>query len=318
MRQLVPLAAATLLMCLVSRATAQQSPLSLSQYAAAVNLPAPNMKLSGNLTFRSDAKRIRCVVLVVHQGIMSEQLFSDRSLQNTAHDAKCATVLAAPTYIELRSPQPPPSENPLWNASLGGAAAISMFLERIADDSGHDELRHSPILIWGFSAAASFATTYAALHPDRTIGFVRYHVRVRDVPMDLQRLKDIPALLIAGAEDESAGVQDAEAFWQRARQLSAPWTFAVEPNAQHSSPDIQQATAKALTIPWIRAVIEHRLAADGTLRPITPANSWFANPNTREIAVAEKFDGDRTSAAWLPNEEVAKGWNIVMNGGLPQ
>jgi len=166
-------------------------------------------------------------------------------------------------------------------------------------------------MFWGFSAAASFGATFAAIHPERTIGVVRYHTHRRGLSADVQAVSRIPALLIAGANDETAGVEDAEVLWTLGRAVDAPWTFAVEPDGAHASPEIHERTLRDLTIPWIAAVLRMRLAGDSTLRPVPNDQSWFADTRTFDIGPVLRFAPDQRTANWLPDEVSAHGWRAV-------
>src|SRR4030095_9410054 len=133
------------------------------------------------------------------------------------------------------------SDRVVRNAATGGADALLMILQRLGEDSRHKELRGAPLLFWGWSAAASFGTTFAALYPERPVAFVRYHTHMRGLSLDMKVLKSIPALLIAGRKDERAGTEDAETLWKSGRSSGAPWTFAIEPDAPHVSEEIFEA-----------------------------------------------------------------------------
>jgi hypothetical protein len=101
-------------------------------------------------------------------------------------------------------------------------------------------------------------------------------------------------LIFAGDKDTTAGVEDSDTFWKAGRSLDAPWTFALEPDAEHN--DIQAVKkANELAIPWVRAVIEQRLGDSGKdLRTLTAASD-----RSRSFA--------NLKAGWLPDEASLKG-----------
>jgi hypothetical protein len=188
----------------------------------------------------------------------------------------------------------------LRNAGIGGGEAFLSLFQRIADETGHRELRDVPFLFWGWSAAASFGTTFAAIHPERTVGFVRYHTHRRGLSDDLQSLKQMPALLIAGGKDETAGIDDAQALWKLGRAVGAPWVLAIEPESPHFSPEIHAMTVKQLLIPWIAAILQrHR------------DHPWLADMSALAIGSFDNFTGDKANASWLPDEVSARGWQTV-------
>jgi hypothetical protein len=168
------------------------------------------------------------------------------------------------------------------------------------------------LVLWGWSATASFATTFAELHPERTVAFIRYHTHLRGLSPDIAVLKHIPGLLIAGGKDELAGTEDAETFWKRGRSAQAPWTFAVEPNATHVSEEAVAASHQ-LILPWIAAVVRLRVASSGEpLRPLSGDGEWLGNQQTGEAALHAMFSGTKNAASWLPDESTAHGWQAVV------
>jgi hypothetical protein len=199
-------------------------------------------------------------------------------------------------------------------AREGGADALLAILQRLGEESAHEELKDAPILLWGWSAAASFGTTFAELYPERAVAFVRYHTHLRGSQVDLKVLRTIPALLIAGGRDEQAGTEDAETFWKRGRSTGAPWTFAIEPDATHASEETIVASHE-LILPWIAAVLRQRLASFGEpLRPLSDDRAWLGNHQTAEAAPHASFSGAKDAASWLPDEITARGWEAVHGG----
>ena len=168
------------------------------------------------------------------------------------------------------------------------------------------------MLLWGWSATASFATTFAELYPERTVAFIRYHTHLRGLSPDLIVLKNIPGLFIAGGNDELAGTEDAETFWRRGRSAGAPWTFAVEPNGTHGSEE-GVVSSHELILPWIAAVVRLRIASTAEpLRLLSGDGAWLGNQQTAEAALHATCSGTKNTASWLPDESTARGWQAVV------
>jgi hypothetical protein len=159
------------------------------------------------------------------------------------------------------------------NAVEGGGDALVMLVRRLGEESRHRELKDAALVLWGWSAPGNFGSTFAAVHPERTIAFIRYHSHRRGSPTDANALRNTPALLIAGGKDDVAGTDDAEAS------------------------EASVVSSHELILPWIAAVVRQRLEPDSAhLRPIA-----------RE---AGSHGGD---AGWLPDEDVARGWRTVVS-----
>ena len=200
------------------------------------------------------------------------------------------------------------------NAAEGGGAALLLILRRLGEESAHSELKDAPLLLFGFSATASFGTTFAELYPDRTVAFIRYHTHLRGLSPNLKVLRNIPALLIAGGSDMLAGTEDAQTLWKSGRSAGAPWTFAIEPGATHGGQE-SVVSSQALIIPWITAVIRERLAPSSTrLRQLTEDRGWLGNHSTAEAAPYATFRAAGDGTSWLPDEVAARGWQTVLAG----
>jgi dienelactone hydrolase len=284
------------------------------EFAAAVNLATENAKLRAVLLVPANLKRIRAVIWVVHHGQMSEQLYNDAGVRQMAAEAGCGLVLASIQNIQFERPNAPTPDDLARNAALGGDAGLRLVLEKLAQDTSHPELRSAPILFWGFSAAASFGTTFAALHPDRTIAFVRYHTHRRGLPVAFETTRNVPALLLAGGKDTTAGVDDARDLWKVGRAAGAPWAFAIEPDAPHSSLEIHATTLRTLTVPWMAAVLRLRLSDSGSLQRLVSDSAWLADDRTFDVASQSTFRGNPTDVSWLPDARSAQGWQAVVRG----
>jgi hypothetical protein len=249
----------------------------------------------------------------MHQGIMSERLFFGEGLRSMAAASDTAVALVFVGSMSGPQPNRTPAEDVGRNAETGSGDALLRVMDEFAAETDRGELRAAPLLFWGFSAAAGFGTTFGVLHPERTVGFVRYHTHRQGSPDDLDGLLGIPALLISGGKDTPARQQDAEEMWKTGRAAGAPWTVAVEPEAQHSSPEVGDATARDLAIPWMAAVLRARLAPDGRLRPVSSDGAFLADLAIGAVSPFATFSGDRRLANWLPDERTAAGWKIVVS-----
>ena len=225
---------------------------------------------------------------------MGREVYEDPAWRAAANRLNAGLLLLDVGTTDAPTAEPlPPEKQVIRNAALGGGDALIALLDRFSQNPGYAELKKAPLLIWGFSASGSFAATFATAHPERTVGFVRFHSHSRGLALDLATLTKTPALLIAGGSDSTAGVDDAQQLWRTGRAAGAPWTFAIHPEQQHGrgvreSQDFQLA--------WISAVIQQRLAEDedGSLRQVPtqrPETAWF--PEERSARLWQALTGKR-------------------------
>lgn len=232
-----------------------------NEYTAGANPSGKNVKAEGTIFVPDKASYVRAVIVQVERRPLSNLAvgpFRDQVWRTLVETSECALL-----HLRLVTIRPEPSADPLVirNAAAGGADALLAMLQLLGEKSGHQELKDAPLLLWGWSAAASFGTTFAQLYPERTVALVRYNAHLRGLSTDMKVLKDIPALLIAGDKDETAGTEDTERLWKSGRSAGAPWTFAIEPGATHGD-ERTFVSSEKLIIPWIAAVLRQRLQPD--------------------------------------------------------
>jgi dienelactone hydrolase len=336
-------------LCAGLRLTAVQPEIDVArgaEFATGANLIARNVKADAAMFVPDAARRVRAVIVLVESWPGAERgaydlttgrrlpeerpitsdlavgRFRDDAWRRLSQSCECALlhlrlgtirpeadVEIVSNGVRIRSGV---SNRVVRTASEGGADALLVILQRLGDESSHQELKDAPLLLWGWSAAASFGTTFAELYPQRSVAFIRYHTHLRGLSPDLNLLKTIPALLIAGGNDALAGTADAEALWIRARSAGAPWTFAIEPGATHGGEETF-VSSHALMLPWIAAVVRQRVEpADTRLRAITEERAWLGNNRSAEVVPFAAFSGPRERTSWLPDEATARGWQTVL------
>ncbi len=275
---------------------------------AGVNLLQRDVKADGRLFLPRKVSRVRAVIVASSVGL-GDEFYVDRQVRRLLEVTESGLLLLRIGNIGPGAPV----GDPVRNAGLGGADGLLLLLQRLAQESGHQELADAPLLLWGHSAGGAFAASFARLHPERTIAFVRYHSAGAGlVGADMKVLGQIPALLLSGANDAPEAAQSAATFGKIGRSAGAPWTFAVEPAATHAEEESRQ-KANDLVIPWITAVLRQRVSSDGKiLRAVTDGSAWLGNDQTGEAAPFGTFTGSKPEASWLPDEATARGWRVVI------
>jgi len=271
--------------------------------------------VDGTLLLPRTKEPIRAVIVVLGWGVGSG-VYKDPAWRHLAEELRCGFLrLVINNHGGPEDPLDlPVAQQAVRNASLGGAQALLKLFSEFSRLAGRPELASAKVVFWGHSAAGSFGTTFAALHPTQTIAFIRYHSHSRGLPVDLATVSRIPALIFAGEKDTTAGVEDSEMLWRSGRSVDAPWTFALEPGANHASADALK-TANELAIPWLRAVMAQRLPSkSGELRVVSGNTGWLASNRNDEVSPARSFRHEKDSASWLPDQDSAKGWRIVTGG----
>ena len=139
------------------------------------------------------------------------------------------------------------------------------------------------MVFFGLSASGNFGLTFAALHPNRTIGFVRHHSHLRGLRVDTAALVPIPSLTIVGAKDAPDIAQDSRALWQALRARGAPAAYVSHVGQPHVSIDGLVEAGRTMR-PWIEAIIHERTSRESSaLSAVQIGRGWFMQDSTAAV-----------------------------------
>ncbi len=168
--------------------------------------------------------RIRAVVAIMERDGFFRYAFDDRDWRAMCPRIQCALVRIGLPNEERDKP----ALQFIRNAALGGDSAVFTALRIAGERTRHPKLEKAGLVVFGLSASGNFGPTFAARHPDRTIGFVRYHSHLRGIPVDTVVLARIPSLSVVGTTEREADiVEDTKALWAVLRRRAAPVGFTL-------------------------------------------------------------------------------------------
>ena len=277
-----------------------------AEFSDAVTRVEDDMRMLGTIFIPETVRSIRVVVVAFRWGSGS-LVYADAAIRKM-----CETLDAALLLADYATVTTPTNNSPRHD----GAELLLVMLDRLAQESRHPELTDAPLVLVGHSAAASLPGIFAATNPGRVVAFVRYHAGMLAVlGGDIQTLGGIPALfMIQQGDDGYDNVPPtwrSRDYWRGGRAASAPWTYVMDPTADHGSEEALR-TANRLLIPWLTSVIHQRLPVNGAaLRPLPDNGGWLGDLDTGGVAPYSQFPGSRTAATWLPNEAAARAWQAV-------
>lgn len=217
-------------------------------------------------------------------------------------------------------------------------------LANLAAATGHPEVAVAPFVPYGLSANGRRALETAIALPDRCIAVIPqrpgrcyaignegFNFNRLDQTVTSSTLFDfspafpVPVLFLAGELDNLSGtVLPLGNFEFGRRAGKAPWAYAVEPNVTHTG----AVMPSVFITTYLEGILQRRLPASDwpsdqspTLLPIDLTTGWLADPTTREVAAWSNFTGERSRAAWLPDEATALAWlsaTIALPYALPE
>ena len=198
---------------------------------------------------------------------------------------------------------------------------IAAALKEFADKTSHPEMINVPLAFGGMSKGGGWSAELGQFYAERTIAFNNVCGWVGKPDKDLS----MPAVIIIGGVPDGFKMLDAiPTQFEPARKNRAPWCLALQWGNAHN-----YGNANALAFPFLDAVIAARVpqAADPTtgpmkLKPMRVEDGWLGdretwNTNCASIASYNDYNGDKASAAWLPNRYVAYVWRSFVSKDPP-
>jgi hypothetical protein len=281
-------------------------------FVAGVNLVSADVKADGRLFLPQKVTRVRAVIVATNWGL-GWNFYGDPEIRKLAEATESALLLVQVTRMNVTVF----TNVPVLTGA--GHNALVMLLQRLALESGHSELADAPLLFWGHSRAGNVGPAFAASHPERTVAFVLYQSAAGEVvrtDADVASLSEIPVLMIEGIVDPQYQVaaKASEGRWRRGRAVGARLTVARQSDAPHGSSEFLK-KANGLQIPWIMAVLRHRLPpVGGSLRAVRENVGWLGDATTGDVAAYALFPGPKSEGIWLPDESSARGWRALWAG----
>jgi hypothetical protein len=235
-------------------------------------------------------------------------------------------VIVNPFYIDLVKREDYHQVARLWEFGLIGAnffgvrnddyEALLEAMKEFAEKSGHREIEHLPMLFNGFSAGSGMLMKMADMWPERVIACGPVGL---EAGPDTPETRKIPVITIFGEKD----MYQMEILTRKLceqRKEGALWAIAVNWGLRH-----EYANANDLVWPFFDQVISYRLPKDQTalngpvkLRDYREEDGWLGDISTWDSTFAtissyKDYKGDRSKAAWFPNEYVARVWQAFVS-----
>ncbi|HWK05044.1 MAG TPA: glycoside hydrolase family 88 protein [Puia sp.] len=206
----------------------------------------------------------------------------------------------------------------------GAGEVFTKMMDELADSSGYAELKYSPVIGIGHSAAASWPYYFAAWNSGRTLAclsvsgqwpYFRHPAFAPDIWAMDQNIDFIPCLETMG-EYEAADTWSAEGLKERAQHPLMPLSMLACPAEGHFAATQKKIDYIAL---YIKKAIQYRLPdydpdkGAPLLQKIDPTRTgwlmdkWrFDRGATAVAAPVGKYSGDAAAAFWFFDEEMVR------------
>ncbi len=188
-------------------------------------------------------------------------------------------------------------------------------IREAAAKTGHSELTRAPLFLYGISGGTPEASGFTARNPG-SVGALL--LKAPGVPERLSSPETlaVPTYIMLGSRDVSTENAKITAMFKLNRGAGALWALAMEPNVPHH---MLTPSHRAITINWMRAIVELRLGSsvEHPLRTIKESFGWLGN-SAIGVSSWSNFNGDRRSASWFPSQTTAEEWKAFQQGNNVQ
>jgi len=266
-----------------------------------------------DLWLPKDLQTARGIVVMSGHG-SGETLFKHAELRKLAQELQLALFKFTGN----------PMQRGFWPQSL-----LFERLRQFGEKSGHLELQHAPLFLYGHSNGTGFSAIFTSYVPDRVWGWVSMRPGIT-FQVYQPGAAQVPGLVIFGEDDpflarpskeENLAVVPALRKNQRAL-----WNIAVEPKTGHGPGE----KTWPLVFSFLRHTFTARVPADGDakkgpvkLQPLTLESghlgqNWQPQPGgyqTLPTAPFVDFTGDKSTASWLLNATYAADWQQFQSTG---
>lgn len=251
----------------------------------------------------------------------------DLHWQELARKWDCA--LLGPAYQQAEE-----QDCRLWCDPRNGSGDVFIqALSALAKKSGHPEVAVVPWCLWGHSGGGFWASLLQMEYPERIVAiwFQSGTAHSRWVSGEIEAPKitaaamQIPMMTNSGLKERDherfkTAWFGSLAMFKDYRSRGAPIAFTPDPKSGHETRD-----SRYMAIPFFDACLEQRLpakpGAGSPLGEMDEAVAWLADVPVDPLiqragpAPVAQYKGDKLTAAWLPNERVAKAWSKFTTTG---
>ncbi len=195
--------------------------------------------------------------------------------------------------------------------------------------TGHAELEHAPLFLYGHSNGTGFSAVFPAYRPDRVWAWVSMRPGIT-FQVYQPNAAHIPGLVIFGEDDHFLArpsvAENLAVVAAMRKNHNAVWSFAIEPRTGHGPGE--------KTWPLLYSFLRHSFAArvptdaDPRTGPVKLiplvlergylGQNWDSEIGGHQdllIAPHADFSADKTTASWLLNAAYANDWQAFQRDG---
>jgi hypothetical protein len=256
---------------------------------------------------------VKGVVVMSGHG-SGENLFHRADLRALAHDLHLALFKFVGN----------PMQRGFWPRSL-----LYERLQAFAAKSGHPEIEHAPLFLYGHSNGTGFSAIFTASEGARVWAWVSMRPGIT-FEVHQSGSAQVPGLVIFGEDDQffarPSHEENLAVVPAMRKEHNAVWNIAVEPKTGHGPGE----KTWPLVLSFLRHTFQARVPADADPRkgpvPLNILNveagylggNWdpaVGGYQTLTTAPYAAFTGDKAAASWLIDAAYAADWQAFQRDG---
>jgi phage pi2 protein 07 len=192
---------------------------------------------------------------------------------------------------------------------------LDNIISKIGTKLKHPELATVPVITFGHSNGTAFSGIYAAMRPERTIGWISYHSG-ESWHLVFPGVEKSPGLVMHGLKDRY--FKDQQQTIEKLRsERNAPIAIMMEANVAHWPKDYN--STYQFILAFCESCINTRFP-DGfknkKMLPVNIKSGWLSAQydlvkgglQSPYIASYSEYKGDKSIANWLPDKNFAEIW----------
>ncbi len=188
------------------------------------------------------------------------------------------------------------------NVADGSGDAFLTALGQLAEQSGHREVTHAPLLLWGMSAGGEFNYEFALWRPDRVAAFVVNKGGVYYSALAPKAARQVPGLFFVGTEDLAFRNDIVRGIYSINRRAHALWALIEQAGVAH-----EVAGSDEIAVAFYRDVLKHRLHGD-SLKALNIDDGFFCDRESMQCVPAAGAEAPRKPVSWLATDALTGVW----------
>lgn len=154
--------------------------------------------------------------------------------------------------------------------------------------------RDLPILIYGFSGGAQFASRFVEWKPERILSWAAYSAQFWDDPVSASAS---PSGIVACGELDSSRWFPSFSYFYKGRQLGKPWTWVSIANTGHH----RKGAFESFVRSYFSTILESKV----------PVSGIFADVDTEDLQSNASFTRQQELQSWLPSHNLLSEWQSL-------